>query len=90
MSSTQLQDRIVQNLIRRSPVELKSDPPIRHHEEGPAFAFYMVACMECQRQMKPNWIRLSFVDGQEPQWESDANERVNRHVSHFHGQELNR
>ena len=78
------QERIIRNLIQSAPVELKADPPIRHHENGPAFAIYQIACMNCQRQMKANWIQIRFVQGEEEKWESDAQARLEQHVAQFH------
>lgn len=83
--SAQIQERIINNLIQTSPVPLKADAPIRHHEEGPAFAIYQVACMDCQRQMKANWIQIRFVQGEEETWEPDAEQRLDQHLKQFHG-----
>ncbi len=83
MSAAQTQDRIVQNLIRSAPIELKADLPTRHHDNGPAFAFYMLGCKEC----KTNWIRLTFVEGQEEKWETDAQDKLVQHLAQFHKDE---
>jgi hypothetical protein len=82
--SEQIQERIIKNLIQSAPISLKADRPIRHHEDGPAFAIYQVACMTCQQQMKANWIQVRFVQGAEEKWESEAQARVDQHLKQFH------
>jgi hypothetical protein len=82
--SVAIQEQIIRKLIQSAPVELKADSPIRHHEEGPAFAVYQIGCIDCQRQMKANWIQVRFVQGEEEKWESDAQARLDQHLTQFH------
>jgi hypothetical protein len=84
MNAEQTQDRIVQSLIQSSPVPLKADPAVRQATNGPALAFYMIGCRDCQQNMKSNWIRLSFTQGEEEKWESEAKERLAQHLAQFH------
>lgn len=80
MSAEQIQERIIQNLIQSSPIPLKSDPAIRQKTNGPDLAFYMLCCKEC----KTNWVRISFTQGQEETWETEAQSRLDQHLVQFH------
>lgn len=82
--STQLQDRIVRNLIQSAPVRLKASTPIRQETNGPTLCFYTLACLDCEKQMQVRPIRLSFHQGQEEKWGSDAQTKVEQHLSQFH------
>jgi hypothetical protein len=82
-----MEQTIVRNLIASAPIELKANNPIRHDNDGPAFTLVMVGCITCQKQMKANWIRLQFVEGQEQNWQSDAQAAVDKHVKTFHNED---
>jgi hypothetical protein len=46
-------------------------------EDGPQFAF---GCQPCRTQ----WIRLTFEQGKEETWESEAKARLDQHLARFH------
>lgn len=73
-------EQIVTNLVRTSPVELKPDPVIRQKTNGPTIIMCVVGCIPC----KHRFINLSFPEGQEATWESDAQNKLKEHVERFH------
>jgi hypothetical protein len=83
MSAKQTQNQIVARLIQTAPIELSVGSVTRHEEDGPDFAFYMIGCKPCMDK----WIRLSFVQGQEEAWESEAQGKLNQHLAQFHKEE---
>jgi len=84
MSAVQVQNQIIEALILSAAVELKYDRTSRHHENGPAFALCQIACMTCQKQMKPNYIKITFVEGEEEKWQPQAQSRLDQHLTQFH------
>lgn len=83
MGAKQTQDQIVAKLIQTAPIELSLGSVNRHEEEGPEFAFYQLGCKPCRNQ----WIRLSFVQGQEATWESEAKGKLDQHLAQYHATE---
>jgi len=80
MSAKQTQNQIVARLIQTAPIELSLGSVNRHEEDGPDFALYQLGCKPCKTQ----WIHLSFVQGQEATWESDAKEKLDQHLTQHH------
>ena len=73
---------IVHNLIINSPVLVKADPITRQETNGPTTIECALACFDCG-----NLINLSFDEGHEATWQSDAQAMFDQHLAQFHKRE---
>ncbi len=82
MTAKPTQDQIVARLIQTAPVELKVGAIDRKETNGPDLAFFNIGCVPC----KTRWIPILFVQGQESNWEREAQARLQQHLTQFHSQ----